>query len=144
MRMLKNDRRVHQRLFVKQLKRVSNEDKIPAAAAVEPLNEFGLLTSDPDEHVRLWSNQYECVGKAHPRVREELVKYQIPNTKCTCDTGQTRNKLLEQWVHLANHAAGHSRPGTTHQTAYSDLSRTAIPRAEQRVRILAAALQPSR
>ena len=44
-------------------------------------------------------------------------KYQIPNTKYTCDTGQTRNKLLEQWVHLANHAAGHSRPGTTHQTA---------------------------
>ena len=35
-------------------------------------------------------------------------KYQIPNTKYTCDTGQTRNKLLEQWVHLANHAAGHS------------------------------------
>ena len=22
------------------------------------------------------------------------------NTKYTCDTGQTRNKLLEQWVHL--------------------------------------------
>ena len=35
------------------------------------------------------------------------------NTKYTCDTGQTRNKLLEQWVHLQNHAAGHSRPGTT-------------------------------
>ena len=25
-------------------------------------------------------------------------KYQIPNTKYTCNTGQTRNKL-EQWVH---------------------------------------------
>ena len=41
----------------------------------------------------------------------------IPNTKYTCDTGQTRNQLLEQLVHLANHAAGHWRPGTTHQTA---------------------------
>ena len=39
------------------------------------------------------------------------------NTKYTCDTGQTRNKLLELWVHLTNHTAGHSRPGTTHQTA---------------------------
>ncbi len=27
------------------------------------------------------------------------------NTKYTCDTGQTRNKLLAQWVHLTNHAA---------------------------------------
>ena len=35
------------------------------------------------------------------------------NTKYTCDTGQTLNKLLEQWVHLTNHTAGHSRPGTT-------------------------------
>ena len=28
------------------------------------------------------------------------------NTKYTCDTGQTRNKLLELWVHLTNHTAG--------------------------------------
>ncbi len=28
------------------------------------------------------------------------------NTKYTCDTGQTRNKLLAQLVHLTNHAAG--------------------------------------
>ena len=27
------------------------------------------------------------------------------NTKYTCDTGQTRNKLLAQWVHLINRAA---------------------------------------
>ena len=27
------------------------------------------------------------------------------NTKCTCGTGQARNKLLEQWVHLTNRAA---------------------------------------
>ena len=40
----------------------------------------------------------------------------IPHTKYTCGTGQTLNKLLEQWVHLTNHAAGHSRPGTTHLT----------------------------
>ena len=34
-------------------------------------------------------------------------KYKIQkNTKYTCDTGQTRNKLLAQWVHLTNHAAG--------------------------------------
>ena len=33
------------------------------------------------------------------------------NTKYTCDTGQTRNKLLAQWVHLTNHAAGHSKWG---------------------------------
>ena len=39
------------------------------------------------------------------------------NTKYTCDTGQTRNKLLEQWVHLTNHTAGHSRPSTTHLAA---------------------------
>ena len=70
MRMLKRDRRVHQRLFAKQLKRVAYDDKIPAAAAVELLNELGLLTADPDEHVRLWSNQYERVGKGPPaRVR---------------------------------------------------------------------------
>ena len=54
-------------------------------------------------------------------------KYQIPNTKYqipnTCDTGQTRNKLLEQWVHLTNHAAAHSRPGTTHQTTNNAHSR---------------------
>jgi hypothetical protein len=33
---------VHQRLFAKQLKRVANDDKIPAAAAAaeEHLNEF--------------------------------------------------------------------------------------------------------
>ena len=31
------------------------------------------------------------------------------NTKYTCDTGQARNKLLEQWMHLTNHTAGHSR-----------------------------------
>ena len=30
------------------------------------------------------------------------------NTKYSCDTGQTRNKLLEQRVHLTNHTAGHS------------------------------------
>ena len=28
-----------------------------------------------------------------------------------------RNKLQAQWVHLTNHAAGHSRPGTAHLTA---------------------------
>ena len=69
------DRRVHQRLFAKRLKRVANDDKIPAAAAVELLNEQGLLTSDPDELVRLWSNQYERVGKSYPRVCEEFTPY---------------------------------------------------------------------
>ena len=39
-----------------------------------------------------------------------LAKNTNTNTKYTCDTGQTRNKLLEQWVHLTNHTAGHSRP----------------------------------
>ena len=33
------------------------------------------------------------------------------------DTGQARNKLLAQWVQLKIHAAGHSRPGTTHLPA---------------------------
>ena len=36
------------------------------------------------------------------------------NTRYTCDTGQTRNRLLAQWVHLTNHAADsgdrHSSP----------------------------------
>ena len=40
------------------------------------------------------------------------------NTKYTCDTGQTRNKLLEQWMHLTNHTAGHSRPGTRKCISY--------------------------
>ena len=35
------------------------------------------------------------------------------NTKYNCNTGQTRKELLEQWVHLTNHTAGHSRPDTT-------------------------------
>ena len=35
----------------------------------------------------------------------ENTKYQIPKTKYTSDTGHTRKKLLEQWVHQA---AGHS------------------------------------
>ena len=35
-------------------------------------------------------------------------KYQVPNI-----TGHTRDKLLEQWVHLTNHTAGHSRPPST-------------------------------
>ncbi len=39
------------------------------------MNELNLLTSDPDELVRLWSNQYERVGKAHPRVCEEFTTY---------------------------------------------------------------------
>ena len=46
-----------------------------------------------------------------PDAAHAHTKYQTP--KYTCDTGQTRNKLLEQWVHLTNRAAGHSRPGTT-------------------------------
>ena len=29
----------------------------------------------------------------------------IPNTKYTYNTGQSRYKLLEQWVHLTNHTA---------------------------------------
>ena len=44
-------------------------------------------------------------------------KFQIPNTKYTCYTGQPRNKL-----HLTNHTAGHTRPGTTHLAA----SRTGV------------------
>ena len=42
--------------------------------------------------------------------RALIYKYKY-KYKYTCDTGQTRNKLLAQWVHLTNHAAGHSRPG---------------------------------
>jgi hypothetical protein len=55
--------------------------------------------------------------------RKYKYKYKYKNT---CDTGQTRNKLLPQRVHLTNHAAGHSRLGTAHLTAQIDLSRTAI------------------
>ena len=47
----------------------------------------------------------------------ESEKYRTPNAKYTYNTGRTRNKLLEQWVHLTNHTAGHSRPGTTHLAA---------------------------
>ena len=57
----------------------------------------------------------ECVKAAvqHPAANTNT----NTNTKYTCDTGQTRNKLLAQWVRLTNHAAGHSRPGTAHLTA---------------------------
>ncbi len=48
------------------------------------------------------------------------------NTKYTCDTGQTRNKLLAQWVHLTNHAVGHSRPGTAHLTASREKTATTL------------------
>ena len=36
------------------------------------------------------------------------------NTKYTCDTGKTSNKLLVQWVHLTNHAAA---PDGSHNNA---------------------------
>ena len=39
------------------------------------------------------------------RVRPRDEKNTNTNTKYTCDTGQTRNKLLAQWVHLINRAA---------------------------------------
>ncbi len=51
------------------------------------------------------------------------------NTKYTCDTGQTRNKLLAQWVHLTNHgdgllagaagASSNTNTNTTHGTKYT-------------------------
>ena len=56
-------------------------------------------------------------GESHG-VNTVTRQLQIPNTKYTRDTGQTRNKLLEQWVHLTNHTAGHSRPGTTPRGVY--------------------------
>ena len=46
------------------------------------------------------------------------------NTKYTCDTGQTRNKLLEQWVHLTNHTAGHSI--TAAQSPSASLARVGV------------------
>ena len=51
-----------------------------------------------------------AAASAGPRIARAGVhfKYQIPNTKYTCNTGQTRNKLLEQWVLLTHHTAGHS------------------------------------
>jgi hypothetical protein len=33
------------------------------------------LFRDPDELVRLWSNQYERVGKSYPRVCKEFTPY---------------------------------------------------------------------
>ena len=58
------------------------------------------------------------------------IQIQIPLYKHICDTGQTgfRNKLLAHWVHLTNHAAGHSSPGATHQS--ERLSWSAIHDAE--------------
>ena len=48
------------------------------------------------------------------------------NTKYTCDTGQTRNKLLEQWVHLTNHTAGHSNKATAPERSSRRPSRAII------------------
>jgi hypothetical protein len=44
-------------------------------------------------------------------------KYNKIQIQYILDTGQARNKLLAQWVQLTNHAAGHSKPGTTHLPA---------------------------
>ena len=70
----------------------------------------------------------------------------IPNTKYTCCAGQTRNKLLEQRVHLTNRTAGRCRPGATDPVAarpvdvdrgtpdIAPMSTTIMPRAPQRSR----------
>ena len=50
-----------------------------------------------------------AISSSHNRgVGKETNKYKIQNSKYTCDTGQTRNKLLEQWVHRTDHASEHS------------------------------------
>ena len=41
------------------------------------------------------------------------------NTKYTCDTGQTRNTLLAQWVHLTNHVSRASKNALSWQCAMS-------------------------
>ena len=56
-----------------------------------------------------------CSECGHARIPWKYLTHMEPaegtiqNTKYACNTGQTRNKLLEQWVHLTNHTAGHSR-----------------------------------
>ena len=79
-----------------------------------PLRE-GLYTSSSalnvarTSSVMAWSSPHATCSateqKKHARNKTKI-QMQIQNIN-TCDTGQTRNKLLEQWVHLTNHTAGH-------------------------------------
>ena len=50
--------------------------------------------------------------------RNIQIQIQIQNMTDTCDTGQTRNKLLEQWVHL-----------TSRDVAADSAAAVAVPRA---------------
>jgi hypothetical protein len=74
-----------------------------------------------DPATALWAAGPSASNDAHAAATLQI-QIQIQNTKYTCETGQTRNKLLAQWVHLTNHAAGHSRPVTTHHWTRVELS----------------------
>jgi hypothetical protein len=69
------DRVKHARQYSRLLKRTLNDDKFPSHAPTELLNELGLLTSDPDEHHRLWSAQFDKVGKLPPRLCADFTPY---------------------------------------------------------------------
>lgn len=69
------DRVKHTRQYSRVLKRTLNDDKFPSMAPTELLNELGLLTSDPDEHHRLWSAQFGKVGKLPPRLCADFTPY---------------------------------------------------------------------
>ena len=56
----------------------------------------------------------------HFRMKRRMItaaQWSTSDTWVVADTVCFRHKMLEQWVHLTNHAAGRSRPGTTHITA---------------------------
>ena len=45
----------------------------------------------------------KTLRRGRPRTTRVGARHKIPNTKYTCDTGQTRNKLLEQWEQTHTH-----------------------------------------
>jgi vacuolar protein 8 len=79
---------------------VESRVKIASVGGIPPL--IALLASSSAD-----AQEHAAGALSNLSVSVENKKNTNTNTKYTCDTGQTRNKLLAQWVHLTNHAAGH-------------------------------------
>jgi hypothetical protein len=93
--------------------RVANPDGIPKGSCTlaAPPEAGAVYACRPRQNARS-TQDLHIQRPARPAGTAPANTNTNTNTKYTCDTGQTRNKLLAQWVHLTNHAAGHSRPGT--------------------------------
>ena len=77
---------------------------VPEIAAVAGGGGAGAKTAAPPRGKRA----RRAVGRSSAAL--DYTPNTNTNTKYTCDTGQTRNKLLEHWVHLTNRSARYSRP----------------------------------